>query len=85
MKHRPEIRTSLTRAAALALVLMGIPALAVADTKETERVEKTVPFAAGGTIHLKNFSGRVQITGESRSDVAIVAVRTAPRSSSGMP
>ena len=79
MKQRPEIRTSLTRAAALALVLMGIPALAAANTKETERIDKTVPFAAGGTIHLKNFSGRVQITGENRSDVAIVAVRTAPR------
>ncbi len=73
------IRPRVTRAAALALVLLGIPALAGAEAKETERINKTVPFAAGGTIHLKNFSGKVEITGENRSDVSIVAVRTATR------
>ena len=34
---------------------------------------------AGGTVTLENFSGRVEITGEPRSDVAIVAIRKATR------
>jgi DUF4097 and DUF4098 domain-containing protein YvlB len=67
------------RAAVLALVALGIPALASAEAKETERVEKTVPFPSGGTLKLKNFSGHVEITGETRSDVSIVAVRKATR------
>ena len=51
-------------AAALALVALGIPTLASAAQKETERVERTVPMQSGGTLTLKNFSGRVEITGE---------------------
>jgi DUF4097 and DUF4098 domain-containing protein YvlB len=66
-------------AAALTLLALGIPSLASAAAKETERVEKTVPLSAGGTLVLKNFSGRVEITGEARSDVAIVAIRKATR------
>jgi DUF4097 and DUF4098 domain-containing protein YvlB len=69
----------LTRAAVLALVALGIPALAAAEAKVTEQVEKTVPFPAGGTLKLKNFSGNVEITGEHRADVSIVAVRKATR------
>jgi DUF4097 and DUF4098 domain-containing protein YvlB len=66
--------------AAMALLALGIPALAVAGaTKETERVERTVPMQSGGTLTLKNFSGRVEITGETRTDVSIVAVRKATR------
>jgi DUF4097 and DUF4098 domain-containing protein YvlB len=72
-------RGRLARGAAIALVALGIPALATAAAKETEKVEKTIPFAAGGTIRLKNFSGKVDITGESRSDIALVAIRTATR------
>lgn len=66
-------------AAALTLLALGIPSLATAAAKETERVERSVPMQAGGTLTLKNFSGRVEITGESRSDVSIVAVRRATR------
>ena len=66
-------------AAALTLLALGIPSLAAAAAKETERVERTVPLAAGGTLVLKNFSGRVEITGEPRTDVAIVAIRKATR------
>jgi DUF4097 and DUF4098 domain-containing protein YvlB len=69
----------LSRSAALALLLLGVPALAAAAPKETERVEKTVPFSSGGTLKLKNFSGNVEITGEDRSDISLVAVRTATR------
>lgn len=77
MAHRTPLRAPLT--ALMALVALGIPALAGAAAKETERVERTVPMQSGGTLTLKNFSGRVEITGESRSDVSIVAVRRATR------
>jgi DUF4097 and DUF4098 domain-containing protein YvlB len=66
-------------AAALTLLALGIPSLATAATKETERVERTVPLSAGGSLILKNFSGRVEITGEARTDVTIVAIRKATR------
>ncbi len=72
-------RPRLASAAVLALTILGVPALAQAEAKETERVEKTVPFPANGTLTLKNFSGDVEITGENRSDVSIVAVRKATR------
>jgi DUF4097 and DUF4098 domain-containing protein YvlB len=77
MAHRFTPRAPLT--ATLALLAMGIPALSAGATKETERVERTVPMQAGGTLTLKNFSGRVEITGEPRSDVAIIAIRKATR------
>jgi DUF4097 and DUF4098 domain-containing protein YvlB len=47
--------------------------------QETERVDKTASIRAGGTLKVKNFSGRVTITGSRRSDVAVHAVRRAPR------
>lgn len=66
-------------AAALALLALGIPSQATAQAKDTERVERTVPLQPGGTLTLRSFSGKVNITGEDRSDVAIVAVRRATR------
>jgi len=69
----------LAGAAAVALLALGIPAAAASGPKETERVEKTIAFTPGGTLKLKNFSGSVEITGEKRSDIALLAVRTAPR------
>ena len=63
----------------LALAFAAAPQAASAQAKETERVERTVAMAAGGRLTLKNFSGKVSITGESRSDVHLVAVRTAPK------
>ena len=77
MTHRLTPRAPLT--ATLALLALGIPALTSGAVKQTERVERTVPMQSGGTLTLKNFSGRVEITGEPRSDVAIVAVRKATR------
>jgi hypothetical protein len=65
-------------ALALTLLALGIPQAAAAQ-KETERVERTVPLESGGTLTLKNFSGRVEITGEPRADVVLVAVRRATR------
>ncbi len=77
MTHRFTPRAPLT--AALALLALGIPTLSDGATKETERLERTVPLQAGGTLTLRSFSGRVEITGEPRSDVSIVAVRRASR------
>ena len=49
---RPAL-TRLSRSAAVALLLLGVPALSSAASKETERVEKTVTFSPGGTLKLK--------------------------------
>jgi hypothetical protein len=76
------MRTLTTFAApALAgLLLLSIPAAARADEqKETERVDRTVQIRAGGQLRLKNFSGRVTITGTNRGDMAVHAVRRASR------
>src|SRR5215468_7350504 len=56
-------------------VALASPALA----KDTERVDRTVPIAANGTLQLKNFSGKVTITGTNRADVSVHAVRRADR------
>ena len=47
--------------------------------QETERVDRTVPIGANGQLRLKNFSGKVTITGTSRADVSVHAVRRATR------
>ena len=47
--------------------------------RETETVDRTVPFPANGTLRLKTFSGRVKITGTSGDQVVIHAVRRASR------
>jgi len=47
--------------------------------RETENVNRTVQIRAGGELRLKNFSGRVTITGSNRADMAVHAVRRAPR------
>lgn len=67
----------LTATALLALTLAAGPA--VAEQKETERVDRTIAFAGGGTLKLKNFSGDVTVTGTSGNNVVIHAVRTATR------
>jgi DUF4097 and DUF4098 domain-containing protein YvlB len=73
---------------ALVLVLglvLAAPAFAQRDDdrdrgpRETETVDRTVPFPANGTLRLKTFSGRVKITGTSGDQVVIHAVRRASR------
>jgi len=49
------------------------------EQKETERVDRTVQIRAGGELTLKNFSGRITITGSSRADMAVHAIRRATR------
>ena len=64
--------------AVLSIVTLAAPA-AASERTETERVDRTVSIQAGGQLRLKNFSGRVTITGSNRSDVAVHAVRRASR------
>jgi DUF4097 and DUF4098 domain-containing protein YvlB len=67
-----------TAAVAAACVLaLGIPSPAAGQ--ETETVTRTVAIAQGGTLTLKTFSGRVQLTGTDRQDVSVHAVRRATR------
>jgi len=54
------------------------PAAATAQ-QETERVDRTASIRAGGQLRVKNFSGKVTITGTRRGDVAIHAIRRATR------
>jgi hypothetical protein len=61
------------------IVVCAAGTAAAAAWDETEHVSKTAPFNAGGTLRLKNFSGRVTITAENRRDVSIDAVRRATR------
>jgi DUF4097 and DUF4098 domain-containing protein YvlB len=61
--------------ALLCAVALASPALA----KDTERVDRTVQIRANGKLQLKNFSGKVTITGTNRADVAVHAVRRADR------
>lgn len=64
----------ITGIALLSLALAG-PALA----KDTERVDRTVQIPANGRLQLKNFSGKVTISGTNRPDVSIHALRRADR------
>lgn len=74
-------------AAALLVGVMSGPAVLAASPaidgenqeKQTERVDRTIPFAPGGTVHLKNFSGTIRITGTGSGQVVIAAVRRATR------
>jgi hypothetical protein len=62
----------------LGAMTLATPAIASAQN-ETERVDRTVSIRAGGQLRLKNFSGRVTITGSNRADITVHAVRRAPR------
>ncbi len=62
----------------LAVVSAGCT-LEVSAHTDTEHVTRTAPLAPGGTLKLKNFSGRVTITGTDRQDASIDAVRHATR------
>ncbi len=47
--------------------------------RDTETVDKTLPMPAGGTLRLKQFSGRVKITGTAGDQLVVHAVRRATR------
>lgn len=61
--------------ALLCAAMIATPAMA----KDTERVDRTARIPANGQLRLKNFSGKVTITGTNRADVAIHALRHADR------
>lgn len=65
---------------ALAGVLaLASPVLAQREPQETERVDRTASIRPGGELRIKNFSGTVTITASRRADIAIQAIRRAPR------
>jgi len=64
--------------APITLLACIAPALSAAET-ETERVSRTLRLDPGGTLHLKSFSGRVNITGTDGNEVVINAERRATR------
>jgi len=63
--------------ALLGALTLSLPSAAAGQ--ETERVDRTASIRAGGQLRIKNFSGKVTITGSRRGDVAIHAVRHASR------
>jgi DUF4097 and DUF4098 domain-containing protein YvlB len=81
------IRFTTPTFALLAALVFAAPAMAQRDRdddraqgpRETETVDRTLPMPAGGTLRLKTFSGRVQITGGSGDQLVVHAVRRATR------
>jgi hypothetical protein len=69
------MRTSVLAFAILALASSPLGA----RFDETERINRTVKLDPGGTLRLKNFSGRVTITASDRPEVVIDAVRRGTR------
>jgi DUF4097 and DUF4098 domain-containing protein YvlB len=67
------------KTAALALVALTLTAAPAAAQRQTETVDRTLPFAAGGTLKLKNFSGDTTITGTAGQEVVVHAVRRGTR------
>lgn len=67
------------RLAAFTLLTLLAAAPSTAAQKEIETVDRTIPFASGGRLRLKNFSGDVRVTPGSGADVVIHAVRRATR------
>jgi hypothetical protein len=68
------------RALAIAAAVVAATAMVSASAfDETEHIAKTARLGAGGTLRLKNFSGRVNIAADNRTDVSIDAVRRAAR------
>lgn len=77
LKPRATSRSRATTLTAFALCALVAPA--ASGQTETQHVNRVVKLEPGGTLRLKTFSGRVTITGTDRLDVAIDAVRRAPR------
>lgn len=58
----------------LAIAVVLLPATALAQ-KQTETVDKNLPFPSGGTLKLNNFSGDVRIIGGSGRNFVMKATR----------
>jgi Toastrack DUF4097 len=69
------------RKSILAFAVVALAAVTLdAAYQETEHINRTVRTQPGGTLRLRNFSGRVTITASDQPDVVVDAVRRAPRS-----
>jgi DUF4097 and DUF4098 domain-containing protein YvlB len=82
MTAQTIVRPALAAALVIGFLSAPTPAAGATQTsegKETERVDRTIPFAPGGTLRLKNFSGEIRITGTTEGQVVIAAVRRATR------
>ncbi|MDE3156094.1 MAG: DUF4097 family beta strand repeat protein [Acidobacteriota bacterium] len=73
------MKVSMRAIFALAALLVVLPPVVQAAHADTETVDRTFTFQPGGTVHLKNFSGRVTITASDKPQVVIHAVRNASR------
>jgi hypothetical protein len=70
-----------TAVAVFAILALAVPAGAASRVfDDTEHVSRTIPLDPGGTLRLKNFSGRVTISASDRPEVVVDAVRRATRS-----
>lgn len=66
--------------AVLACATIGLARpVRAAESRDTERFDRTVSFHDGGSLKLKNFSGSITINGVSGGNVAIHAIRRASR------
>lgn len=72
------MKTFLLAFAPLALVACTVTGLEAARD-ETERVSQTLKLSPGGTLRLKSFSGRVNITAADGDQVVVDAVRRGSR------
>ena len=72
-------RMSFACAAVVLTTILGSAGIAAAQ-RETETVNRTVPFPDKGVLRLNNFSGPVRITTTTGREVVIKAVRRAERS-----
>src|SRR3982751_5888369 len=63
----------------LAFALLALTTPRLVTAQETEHVTRTIKLDPGGTLRLKNFSGRVTVTASDQPDVVVNAVRRAPQ------
>jgi DUF4097 and DUF4098 domain-containing protein YvlB len=64
---------------AFALVALTTLPIDAGALQETERINRTVKLEPGGTLRLKNFSGRVTVTASDQPNIVVDAVRRAPQ------
>jgi DUF4097 and DUF4098 domain-containing protein YvlB len=75
----PGIRTVFAVVVCATLAGPSVLTAAADDQKETEQVDRNFPMQPGGQLKLKNFSGKIHITGSNRTNVVVHAVRRATR------
>ena len=68
---------TLARRLVAAICLVGFTLTPALAQKVEERIDRTIPFQAGGTLRLKTFSGKVEVRGGPGNEVVIHAVRRA--------